>query len=138
LNAAFPRQVFDISATNPAGLIELRRQLSQTARQLGFGITEQTRLLTASSELARNAMQHGGGGQATVEPLHEAARSGIRLTFEDHGPGIADVDLAMQDGYTSGRGMGLGLPGAKRLVHEFSLTTSVGQGTRIVIVMWKR
>ncbi len=130
--------VIAIAASNAAGLIELRKQASQAARQLGFGLTEQTKLLTASSELARNIMEHAGSGQATVEILHEAARNGVRLTFADHGPGIGDVDLAMQDGYTSGKGMGLGLPGAKRLVHDFSITTAPGSGTRVVIVMWKR
>jgi len=93
--------------------------------------------VTAASELARNTIQHGGGGSARVETVNDGVRRGLRLTFEDHGPGIADIALAMKDGYTTGGGLGLGLSGAKRLSSEFSISSVVGEGTRVVITRWK-
>ena len=95
------------------------------------------KLLTASSELARNAIDYAGGGTVRIELVQTDRKSGIRLIFEDHGPGISDIDLALKDGYTSGHGMGLGLGGAKRLSHEFEIASKPGEGTRISIVRWK-
>lgn len=114
------------------------RQLVRTAAtQLGFSLVEQTKLVTAASELARNTIDHGKGGGMTLELLDEGPRRGIRLRFSDHGPGIPDVERALTDGYTSGNGMGLGLGGARRLVNEFEIDTKVGEGTRVTVVRWK-
>jgi len=128
----------DLPIRNESDLPEVRHQVSNAARRLGFGLVEQTKLLTAASELARNILHHAGTGRVVIETMDVNQRHGVRLSFEDEGPGIADVDRAMQDGYTSGKGLGMGLPGAKRLVHEFAITTTPGSGTRIVIAMWKR
>jgi serine/threonine-protein kinase RsbT len=105
--------------------------------ELGFSLVEQTKLVTAASELARNALEHGGGGQMELEYVTERLRRGLRLTFIDRGPGIADLSLAMKDGYTTGRGLGLGLGGAKRLANEFAIESEVGVGTRVTITRWK-
>ena len=114
-----------------------RRTVAQIAQQLGFGLTGQTMLVTAASELARNAVIHGGGGECLWDVVRDGNRTGIRLVFVDQGPGIADVALAMTDGWTSGGGLGLGLSGARRLVHEFDIVSHKGEGTRITIVRWK-
>lgn len=114
------------------------RQLVRTvATELGFSLVEQTKLVTAASELARNTIDHGKGGGMTLELLDEGARRGIRLRFQDKGPGIPDIERALTDGYTSGNGMGLGLGGARRLVSEFEIDTRVGEGTRVTVVRWK-
>lgn len=118
-------------------IVLVRRAVRERAVALGFSLVEQTKLVTAASELARNALVHGGGGQARLEVLHEGARRGIRVTFEDHGPGIADVAKAITDGYTTVGGLGLGLSGAKRLSNEFHLTSTPGKGTRVMIARWK-
>jgi serine/threonine-protein kinase RsbT len=109
----------------------------QRAVELGFNLVDQTKIVTAASELARNTVQYGGGGTVTIEGLEEANRRGLRLTFEDHGPGIPDVELAMRDGYTTGGGLGLGLSGARRLSNEFHLDSRPGEGTRVTIVRWR-
>ena len=100
---------------------------------LGFSLVDQTKIVTAASELARNTIQHGGGGPRSIEAINDGPRRGLRLTFEDEGPGIADIALAMKDGYSTGGGLGLGLSGAKRLSNEFAITSSPGAGTRVVI-----
>ena len=105
--------------------------------ELGMSLVDQTKIITAASELARNAVIYGGGGLIRIELLSDTGRRGLRLTFEDHGPGIADIDKAMSDGYTTGHGLGLGLGGSKRLSHEFSIDSAPGAGTRITIVRWK-
>lgn len=110
------------------------RALCQTLR---FSLVEQTKMVTAASELSRNTLIHGGGGRMHWAVLEEGARRGLQLRFEDEGPGIANLDLAMSDGYTSGGGMGLGLPGSKRLVSEFDIRSAPGQGTCVSIVKWK-
>ena len=102
-----------------------------------FSIVDQTKLVTAASELARNTLVHGGGGSMLLEAVSLNGRTGLRMTFEDHGPGIPDVDLALRDGYTTGSGLGLGLGGAKRLVNEFQIDTHVGEGTRVTVLRWK-
>jgi serine/threonine-protein kinase RsbT len=114
-----------------------RQKVRQWAVELRFSLVDQTKLVTAASELARNALDHGKGGSMTIEMLNVAAKSGLRLTFEDHGPGIPDIDLALKDGFTSGSGMGLGLGGSKRLVNEFSIESEVGRGTKITVARWR-
>jgi serine/threonine-protein kinase RsbT len=114
-----------------------RQKVRQRAVELRFSLVDQTKLVTAASELARNALDHGKGGQMTIEVLTNGTRSGVRLTFEDQGPGIADIEQALKDGFTTGSGMGLGLGGSKRLVNEFSIQSEVGKGTRIMVARWR-
>jgi serine/threonine-protein kinase RsbT len=104
---------------------------------VGFSLVDQTKMVTAASELARNALEYGGGGTLTLEALNDGPRRGLRLVFEDRGPGIADVELALRDGFTSGSGLGLGLGGAKRLVNEFAIESAPGKGTRVAVTRWK-
>jgi len=117
-------------------VVTVRRRVREIATQLGFSLVDQTKLVTAASELARNTIIYGGGGTLAMETLN-GPRLGVRLTFEDHGPGIPDVELALRDGFTTGSGLGLGLGGAKRLVSEFQIDSSVGKGTKVVITRWK-
>jgi serine/threonine-protein kinase RsbT len=120
-------------------VVRVRQQVRVVAAKSGLSLVDQTKVVTAASELARNALVHGGGGLARVDVVTSAlGRNGIRIGFTDEGPGIADVDLAMTDGWTSGDGLGLGLSGARRLVDEFELTTKPGRGTSIVVVKWSR
>src|SRR5215469_6895592 len=114
-----------------------RQAIRSAARQLGFSIVDQTKLVTAASELARNAVVHGGGGTVVWETVAENGRQGLRLTFNDSGPGIEDTKLAMKDGWTTGTGLGMGLPGARRLVNEFELVSKPGAGTTVTITRWK-
>lgn len=115
------------------------RQLVRThAQQAKLSLVDQTKLITAASELARNTLIYGGGGTATVEPVSDGRRAGIRARFQDKGPGIPDVALALADGWSSGKGLGLGLSGARRLVDEFDLDTRVGAGTTVTVVKWAR
>lgn len=118
-------------------LVLVRQSVRTLAVQLGFSLVDQTKIVTAASELARNALEHGGGGTARLEVVTQGTRKGIRLTFEDKGPGISDVKLAMTDGYTTGSGMGLGLSGSKRLVSELNIVTKVGEGTCVTATKWK-
>jgi serine/threonine-protein kinase RsbT len=117
-------------------LLLVRQLVRQRAAELDFSNLEQTKAVTAASELGRNTLIHGGGGKMLLETYVEIARRGLRLTFEDHGPGIADVERAMTDGYTTAGGLGLGLGGTKRLVDEFDLASSVGMGTRVTVTLW--
>jgi serine/threonine-protein kinase RsbT len=118
--------------------VTVARQLVRShAVALGFSLVEQTKLVTAASELARNALQHGGGGVMELEHVADLGRRGLRLTFIDSGPGIADIQQAMKDGYTTGGGLGLGLGGAKRLSNEFNIESAPGKGTRVAIARWK-
>jgi serine/threonine-protein kinase RsbT len=114
-----------------------RQRVRQLAVELRFSLVDQTKLVTAASELARNALDHGKGGAMTIEVLTQGTRSGIRLVFEDQGPGIADIEQALKDGFTTGSGMGLGLGGSKRLVNDFSIESQVGKGTRITVARWR-
>jgi len=114
-----------------------RQKVRQWATELRFTLVDQTKLVTAASELARNTLDHGKGGSMTIEQTASGARVGLRLIFEDQGPGIPDIDLALKDGFTTGNGMGLGLGGSKRLVNEFFIDSAPGKGTRITIVRWK-
>jgi serine/threonine-protein kinase RsbT len=118
-------------------IVIVRQAVRHRAVDLGFSLVDQTKIVTAASELARNAIQHGGGGRATIEAVTDGSRRGLRLTFEDEGPGIADIEQAMRDGYSSAGGLGLGLSGAKRLSNEFSIASSNGKGTRVIITRWK-
>ncbi len=118
-------------------VVRARQLVRARAVEAGFGLVDQTKIITAASELARNTLDYGGGGVMHVEMLQNGARRGVRLTFEDQGPGIADVDLALTDGYTSGSGLGLGLSGARRLSNEFEIHSVPGEGTRVTIARWK-
>jgi serine/threonine-protein kinase RsbT len=113
------------------------RQLVRRGAQLaGLSLVDQTKIVTAASELARNTLVYGRGGELTMQVVTEGARRGVQLTFVDHGPGIADIALALKDGWTSGNGLGMGLPGARRLASEFSIESRVGEGTRVSIARW--
>jgi len=119
-------------------VVRARQAVRKLAQEQGFSLVEQTKLVTASSELARNTLIHGGGGHMELDVLREPdGRSGIRLSFIDEGPGIADMKLALTDGWTSGTGLGLGLSGSRRLASEFDIESAPGQGTRVTIVRWK-
>ncbi|MGE0761104.1 MAG: anti-sigma regulatory factor [Pirellulaceae bacterium] len=118
-------------------VVRVRQQVRARAIEAGLSLVDQTKLVTAASELARNALDYGGGGEARVELLAVSPRRGVRVVFEDRGPGIADIEQALKDGFTSGEGLGLGLGGAKRLVNEFSIVSKPGEGTRITITRWK-
>jgi serine/threonine-protein kinase RsbT len=120
-----------------ADVVSVRQATRALAERLGFSLVDQTKLVTAASELARNTIDYGGGGQVRLELVENGVRRGVRLTFEDQGPGIPDVQLALKDGYTSGGGLGLGLGGARRLVNDFAIESSPGAGTRIMIARWK-
>ena len=118
-------------------VVHVRQIARQWAVQMGFSLVDQTKLVTAASELARNTVTYGGGGEVILEALNDINRRGVRLTFTDQGPGIPDITLALKDGYTTGGGMGLGLGGAKRLVNEFDIVSHAGEGTRVCITKWK-
>ena len=118
-------------------IVLVRQAVRKKSIALGFGLVDQTKVVTASSELARNTLDYGGGGTVLLELVENGTRSGLKLTFEDQGPGIPDVDQALTDGYTTGNGMGLGLSGAKRLSNEFEIWSKPGEGTRVSILRWK-
>ena len=118
-------------------VIRVRQFVRVWALELGFGLVNQTKFVTATSELARNMLEFGGGGTVRLEMLESSNRPGLRLIFEDHGPGILDINLAMKDGYTTGMGLGLGLGGSKRLVDEFEIASRPGEGTLVKITSWK-
>lgn len=118
-------------------IVTVRQQVRLWAVAQGLGLVDQTKIVTAASELARNTLEYGGGGTALLEALQEGVRKGLRLTFEDRGPGIADIAKALTDGYTTGGGMGLGLSGSRRLVNEFDLWSQPGEGTRVTVTRWK-
>lgn len=118
-------------------VVKVRQVVREWAVQTGFTLIEQTKVVTAASELARNVLQHGKGGEVRLETLNSDQRRGLRLTFSDQGPGMADVEQAMQDGYSSAGGLGLGLGGARRLSSEFEIQSEPGRGTTVVITRWK-
>ena len=118
-------------------IVQARQHVRKLTQEAGFGLVDQTKMVTAASELARNAVIYGKGGVMRWEALSDGARRGLRLHFIDEGPGITDLRLALTDGWTSGSGMGLGLSGAKRLVNEFDIETAAGQGTRVTVTRWK-
>lgn len=118
-------------------VVRVRQAVRTFAVEAGLGLVDQTKIVTAASELARNTLDYGGGGEVRIELLQEGRRRGVRLTFEDEGPGIPDIGLALTDHYTTGGGLGLGLSGAKRLSNEFHIESTVGIGTRVIIARWK-
>ena len=118
-------------------VVRVRQLVRAKAVEAGFGLVDQTKIITAASELARNTLDYGGGGEVRIDLLQAGAKRGVRLTFEDKGPGIPDLEQALTDGWTSGGGLGLGLSGARRLSNEFSLNSVVGQGTQVMIARWK-
>jgi serine/threonine-protein kinase RsbT len=118
-------------------VVAVRQRVRAFAVDVGLSLVDQTKVVTAASELARNTLDYGGGGEVTIERLDAGLRKGLRLTFEDKGPGIPDIALALKDGYTTGKGLGLGLSGAKRLSNDFSIESTVGAGTRVSIARWK-
>ena len=118
-------------------VVRVRQQTRTLAVEVGLSRVDQTKIVTASSELARNTLDYGGGGEVVLEVLDQGGRRGLRLTFADKGPGIADIEQALKDGFTSGKGMGLGLGGAKRLCNEFSIDSKPGIGTKVSIARWK-
>ena len=118
-------------------VVRVRQVVRTFAVETGLSLVDQTKIVTAASELARNALDYGGGGQCVAEIVENVGRRGVRLTFEDKGPGIADIDTALKDGFTTGKGMGLGLGGARRLSNEFHIDSKPGNGTRVTIVRWK-
>ena len=129
------REVMPLKSSSD--VVIARQRVRQWAVDLTFSLVDQTKLVTAASELARNALDHGRGGAMTMESLSNGTKSGLRLVFEDQGPGIPDIEMALKDGFTTGAGMGLGLGGSRRLVNEFSIESEVGQGTRISVIRWK-
>jgi serine/threonine-protein kinase RsbT len=131
-----PERNETLQIRSPEDVVIARQRVRTNAVEAGFRLTDQTKIITAASELARNTLIYGGGGTLTIEQV-SSPRPGIRLTFEDHGPGIADLALAMKDGYTTGAGLGLGLSGAKRLSNDFEIESAPGKGTRIVITRWR-
>lgn len=118
-------------------VVRVRRDVRTLAIAAGFSLVDQTKIVTAASEIARNAIEYGGGGSADLQIVKHGTRRGVRLIFRDSGDGIADIDAALTDGYTTGKGLGLGLSGARRLVNEFDLKSSPGQGTTVTLVRWK-
>jgi serine/threonine-protein kinase RsbT len=126
-----------ISVAASGDIVAVRHAVRRQAININLSLVDQTKIVTAASELARNMFLYGGGGKVTLEPLQEGVRRGLRVQFIDAGPGIPDVDLAMRDGFTTSNGMGLGLGGAKRLVNEFSIESAPGKGTRVTITRWR-
>ena len=118
-------------------IVLARQSVRKLSQELTFSLVDQTKMVTAASELARNTVIYGGGGVLTWEVLHDGTKMGLRLTFKDEGPGIANLELAMMDGWSSGKGLGMGLSGTKRLVNEFEIESKPGSGTRVTIARWK-
>ena len=130
-----PTETMAIQASDD--VVRVRQQVRVHAVSVGLSLVDQTKIVTAASELARNMLDYGGGGIVTMEKLDDGIKRGLRLTFEDHGPGIPDIQQALKDGFTSGTGLGLGLGGARRLCNEFSIESTPGVGTKVTIARWK-
>ena len=126
-----------MSIQSSADVVLVRQAVRQRAVELRFSLVDQTKIVTAASELARNTLDYGGGGTLKLEVLQDGIRQGLQLTFEDKGPGIPDLELALKDGFTTGNGLGMGLSGTKRLVNEFKIVSQVGEGTCVTITKWK-
>ncbi|MFO0745450.1 MAG: anti-sigma regulatory factor [Myxococcota bacterium] len=126
-----------IPVRNEADIVTSRQTVRALTQRLKFSLVDQTKMITAASELARNTVVYGGGGFMDWEIVDQGARQGLRLVFRDEGPGIPDIERALRDGWTSGSGLGLGLSGSKRLVHEFEIDSVVGRGTRVSVTRWK-
>jgi serine/threonine-protein kinase RsbT len=132
-----PRRFESRPIRSESDVVAVRQAVRTWAVEMRFSLVDQTKLVTAASELARNTLIHGRGGSARMEAVEDGLRQGIRLVFEDQGPGIPDMQLALTDGYSTGQGLGLGLSGSRRLVNEFEITSTVGEGTRVVVTKWK-
>jgi len=130
-------QIEALSVATSSDIVAVRHAVRRQAVKINLSLVDQTKIVTAASELARNMLIYGGGGEVTLEVLQNGVRQGLRVCFVDTGPGIPDIDLALRDGFTSGTGMGLGLGGARRLVKEFSLESAPGKGTRVTITRWR-
>jgi serine/threonine-protein kinase RsbT len=126
-----------VPIANSGDVVLARQKVRQWATEMKFTLVDQTKLVTAASELARNALDHGKGGHMVIERVENSSKSGLKLVFEDRGPGIADISAALRDGFTTGGGMGLGLGGSKRLVNDFHIDSEPGKGTRVTVVRWK-
>jgi serine/threonine-protein kinase RsbT len=126
-----------VSVRGEDEVVRVRQVVREWAISLGFGLVDQTKIVTAASELARNTVIYGGGGTVRLQALDEGPRRGLRLTFQDKGPGMADPQLALKDGYSTGTGLGLGLGGARRLMNEFEIESRPGHGTRVAVTRWK-
>jgi serine/threonine-protein kinase RsbT len=126
-----------MSIQSSTDVVLVRQVVRQFATELGFSLVDQTKIVTAASELARNTLDYGGGGKVELEALHEGNRRGLRLTFVDQGPGIPNIELALKDGYTTGTGLGMGLGGSKRLMNDFHIVSTVGEGTCVTVTKWK-
>jgi serine/threonine-protein kinase RsbT len=126
-----------VAVVSEAHIVAVRQMVRAWSQELGFSLVDQTKIVTAASELARNTIKHGGGGSLRLTVLKNGIRSGLKLRFEDSGPGIPDINLAMKDGFTTAGGLGLGLGGSKRLVNEFEINSKPGEGTRVTITRWK-
>ena len=133
--AILKNEVLDIRSGDD--VVRVRQMVRNWATECGFSLIDQTKIVTAASELARNALQYGGGGTMSLDRMEDGGRKGLRLTFSDQGPGIADIALAMKEGYTTGSGLGLGLSGAKRLCNDFAIRSAPGEGTTVTIARWK-
>jgi len=126
-----------MSITREQDVVPFRNRVKEYATKIGMGLVNQTKLITAASELVRNMLRYGNGGEALIEVVSKGRENGIRLVFSDKGPGIKDIDQAMKDGFSTGKSLGLGLPGTKRLVNEFDIKSIVGEGTTITVIKWK-
>jgi serine/threonine-protein kinase RsbT len=122
---------------NSNDVVLVRQAVRQRAVELGFSIVDQTKIVTAASELARNTLDYGGGGKCLLEIVESGPRRGLRLTFDDEGPGIANIEMALTDGFTTGKGLGMGLGGSRRLMNEFQIVSEPGKGTRVTVTKWK-
>jgi serine/threonine-protein kinase RsbT len=131
------RPVENIEIEQNEDVVVVRQRAREQCMRAGFSLLETTKLVTAASELARNTLEHGGGGKAALEVVTDGTRRGVRMTFSDQGPGIPDLQKALTDGYTTGKGLGLGLSGSRRLVTEFDIQTEVGRGTTVRVIKWK-
>jgi serine/threonine-protein kinase RsbT len=126
-----------MSIVKEQDVIPFRNRIKEYAIKIGMGLVNQTKLITAASELVRNMLKYANGGRVYIEVVSKGRENGIKLSFEDKGPGIPDINLALKDGYSTGKSLGLGLPGAKRLVSEFNIVSEVGKGTTVTVVKWK-
>ena len=126
-----------LPVTDESDIVKVRQAVREATLEIKCSLVDQTKVVTAASELARNTLQHGGGGRVQLDTFETGAKKGVRLVFEDEGPGIPDVERALQDGFTTGGGLGLGLSGARRLSNEFKIESTLGKGTRVTIARWK-
>lgn len=131
------RPVIRVEIAANEDVVMVRQRAREQSVRAGFSLLETTKLVTAASELARNALEHGGGGYADIEVITDGIRRGVRMTFVDEGPGIPDIEEALRDGFTTAGGLGLGLGGSRRLVNEFHIESVVGRGTRVQVIRWK-